>query len=33
VKLENQKRDNTPVPFHPGAIKYMAEKGIKLDAK
>jgi TRAP transporter TAXI family solute receptor len=33
VKLENQKRDNTPVPFHPGAIKYMAEKGIKLDPK
>lgn len=33
VKLENQLRANTPVPFHPGAIKYLAEKGIKLDAK
>lgn len=32
VKLENQLRANTPVPFHPGAIKYMAEKGIKIDA-
>ena len=33
VKLENQTRENTPVAFHPGAIKYMAEKGIKIDAK
>lgn len=28
---ENQKAANTPVPFHPGALKYFAEKGIKLD--
>jgi uncharacterized protein len=31
VKLENQKAANSPVPFHPGAIKYFAEKGIKLN--
>jgi TRAP transporter TAXI family solute receptor len=30
IKLENQKSAATPVPFHPGAIKYFAEKGIKL---
>ncbi len=27
---ENQKEANTPVPFHAGAAKYFAEKGIKL---
>lgn len=31
VKAENQKRANSPVPFHPGALKYFAEKGIKVD--
>lgn len=30
IKLENQKNAASPVPFHPGAIKYFAEKGIKL---
>jgi TRAP transporter TAXI family solute receptor len=30
VTLENQKQANSPVPFHPGAMKYYAEKGIKL---
>ena len=30
-KLENQKTAATPVPFHPGAAKYYAEKGIKLN--
>lgn len=30
IKLENQKNSATPVPFHPGAIKYFAEKGLKL---
>ena len=30
IKLENQKNSATPVPFHPGAIKYFAEKGIKV---
>lgn len=33
VKLENQLRANTPVPFHPGAVKYLTEKGLKLDTK
>ena len=28
--LENQKKENTPVPFHPGAAKYFNEKGGKL---
>ena len=30
-KLENQKTSATPIPFHPGAVKYFAEKGVKLD--
>jgi TRAP transporter TAXI family solute receptor len=30
VVLANQKQANSPVPFHPGAIKYFTEKGIKL---
>ena len=30
-KLENQKSSATPIPFHPGAAKYFAEKGIKLN--
>ena len=30
-KLENQKTAATPIPFHPGAIKYFTEKGIKLN--
>ena len=30
-KLENQKTAATPIPFHPGAIKYFAEKGVKLN--
>jgi uncharacterized protein len=30
-KLENQKASASPVPFHPGAVKYFAEKGIKLN--
>jgi len=29
-KLENQKVAATPVPYHPGAVKYFAEKGVKL---
>ncbi|BBK42637.1 C4-dicarboxylate ABC transporter substrate-binding protein [Allostella vacuolata] len=28
--LANQKVENTPVPFHPGALKYYNEKGIKV---
>jgi TRAP transporter TAXI family solute receptor len=30
-KLENQKTAATPIPFHPGAAKYFAEKGVKLN--
>jgi TRAP transporter TAXI family solute receptor len=29
-KLENQKASASPIPFHPGAIRYYAEKGIKI---
>ncbi|MFA6445449.1 MAG: TAXI family TRAP transporter solute-binding subunit [Sterolibacterium sp.] len=30
-KLENQKASASPIPFHPGAVKYFAEHGIKVD--
>lgn len=30
-KLENQKASATPIPYHPGAVKYFAEKGIKVN--
>ena len=30
-KLETQKASATPVPYHPGAIKYFKEKGVKLN--
>ena len=30
-KLETQKSTATPIPYHPGAVKYFAEKGIKLN--
>ncbi len=30
-KLENQKAAASPVPFHPGAVKYFSEKGVKLN--
>jgi TRAP-type uncharacterized transport system substrate-binding protein len=28
-KVESQKASASPVPFHPGAIKYFKEKGAK----
>ncbi len=31
VALENQKAAATPLPFHPGALKYFKEKGINVD--
>jgi TRAP transporter TAXI family solute receptor len=31
VKLENQKASASPVAFHPGALKYFKEKGIKVN--
>jgi hypothetical protein len=30
-KLENQKKEASPLPWHPGAVKYFAEKGVKLN--
>jgi len=30
-KLENQKQSSTPIPFHPGAVKYFKERGISVD--
>src|SRR5947208_3634127 len=30
-KLESQKQAATPIPFHPGALKYFTEKGIKVN--
>jgi TRAP transporter TAXI family solute receptor len=31
VKLENQKGAASSIPWHPGAVKYFAEKGIKIN--
>ena len=31
IRLENQKSSASPIPFHPGAAKYFAEKGVKLN--
>ena len=31
IKIENQKSGNAGIPWHPGALKYFAEKGIKVD--
>lgn len=28
-KLESQKAEASPIPFHPGAVKYYAERGLK----
>jgi TRAP transporter TAXI family solute receptor len=30
IRLENQKTEASSVPWHPGAIKYFAEKGVKI---
>jgi len=30
-KLENQKGSASPIPWHPGAVKYFAEQGIKIN--
>jgi TRAP transporter TAXI family solute receptor len=29
IKMEMQKREASPVPWHPGAVKYFKEKGLK----
>jgi TRAP transporter TAXI family solute receptor len=31
LSINDQKSASTPIPFHPGAVKYLNEKGIKLD--
>ncbi len=31
IKLENQKAAASPVPWHPGAVKYLAEHGVKIN--
>jgi len=31
LDIKNQKKEASPLPFHPGAAKYFAEKGIKLN--
>ena len=30
-RLENQRTSATPIPWHPGALRYFAEKGVKLN--
>jgi len=30
LSLESQAGGGSPIPFHPGAIRYFAEKGIKI---
>ncbi len=30
-KLESQKAASSPIPFHPGALKYFAERGVKVN--
>jgi TRAP transporter TAXI family solute receptor len=30
-KLESQKASATPIPWHPGAVRYFAEKGVKIN--
>jgi uncharacterized protein len=30
IKLESQKKAASPIPWHPGAMKYFTEKGVKL---
>src|SRR4051812_39688923 len=30
IQLDKQTKGNTPIPYHPGALKYLAEKGVKM---
>jgi TRAP transporter TAXI family solute receptor len=30
ITLENQSPKNSPIPWHPGAVKYFSEKGLKM---
>jgi uncharacterized protein len=31
IELANQTKDRSPLPWHPGAAKYLAEKGVKVN--
>ena len=31
IKLENQSPKNSPIPWHPGAVKYFSENGLKMN--
>src|SRR5687768_5766231 len=31
IKLENQKTASSPLPWHPGALKYFKERGVKMN--
>jgi uncharacterized protein len=31
IKLENQSPKNSPIPWHPGAMKYFSDKGLKMN--
>ena len=31
IKMETQKKDASPIPWHPGAVRYFTEKGVKLN--
>ena len=30
ITLENQSKTNSPIPWHPGAVKYYTEQGVKM---
>ena len=30
IELANQAPKNSPIPWHPGAMKYFTEKGVKM---
>ena len=30
ITLENQLRKNSPIPWHPGAERYLTERGVKM---
>jgi TRAP transporter TAXI family solute receptor len=30
ITLDNQSPKNSPIPWHPGAVKYLTEKGVKM---
>ena len=30
IELANQAPKNSPIPWHPGALKYLAEQGVKM---